>query len=300
MDLPRQLGPYRLVRRLGAGGMAEVFLAQSYGASGFERRVAIKTLLPALRGDATFERILIEEARVASRLAHRNLVAVQDLGVARGEYFVVMEFVDGSDLATLANGHAIDVALALHFAEQIAAALDCVHDARDEEGRPLGLVHRDVSPSNILVSHSGDVKLGDFGVAKATLLADITQSGVRKGKYAYMSPEQVTGGAIEAASDQFGLGVTLCELITGSRPFDGQGPLDTMERIRAAERPDLAAVPDDVRAIVMRLLAKDPSARFESAAAVCNAIAEVRRQRPLLDARAVGQFLAASKNASSR
>ncbi|MEI8259222.1 MAG: serine/threonine-protein kinase [Deltaproteobacteria bacterium] len=291
MDLPRQLGAYRLVRRLGSGGMAEVFLAVAYGASGFEKLVAIKTLLPELQGDATFEQLLIDEARVAARLSHRNLVQVHELGSAGGQYFVRMDYVDGVDLARALGAGAVSEGLALAIVSEVALALAAVHHATDEARRPLGLVHRDVSPSNILLSRQGDVKLADFGIAKATLLADRTAGAVRKGKYAYMSPEQVAGDSLDARSDQFGLAVTLVEMLTGRRPFDGGGPLETMERIREAAPPPLEDVAPDVRALVHRALARSPADRFSDIDALQDAVETARTARSRVPARALGSWV---------
>ncbi len=277
MDLPRQLGPYRLVRRLGHGGMAEVFLAEAYGASGFEKRVAVKTLLPELRGHGDLERLLIEEARLGARLAHRNLVGVHDLGVDDGVYYVRMDFVDGTDLATLLKRRLPGPALALWIVEEMALALDYVHRFTDGGARPLGLVHRDVSPSNVLCSRAGEVKLADFGIAKATLLADATRGNLRKGKYAYMSPEQVAGEPLTPASDQFSLGVILAELLGGERPFDGASPLAVMDRIREAKPPSLPGLPPDLRALVLRALARKPRDRFPDAFTLAAAVAAARR-----------------------
>ncbi|PID38040.1 MAG: hypothetical protein CSA65_04265 [Proteobacteria bacterium] len=235
------IGPYRLLARLGAGGMAEVYLARASGASGFEKRVAVKVLRAELADDPKLTRSLIEEARLGARLSHRNLVSVQDLGVADGSYYLRLDYVDGGDLRRLcAAGERPDAALALLIAEEIASALEYLHAVGDEQGRPLGLVHRDVSPTNILLSRQGDVKLADYGVVKATALKDATRANVRKGKYAYMSPEQVEGRPLTAASDQFTLGVTLAELLRGSRPFEGETPHQTMELVRAAAPPQLA------------------------------------------------------------
>ena len=270
------LGPYQLVCRLGRGGMAEVFLARAHGASGFVRDVAIKTLLPELVGTAELERALIGEARLAGRLSHRNLVAVLGLGVDDGIYYVVMEYVDGGDLARLARGVAMPLPLALLIAEELALALDHVHRARDDRGLSLGLVHRDVSPSNVLLSRAGEVKLADFGIAKATALADLTGAGTRKGTSAYMSPEQLAGEPLTAASDQFALAVTLIELTTGTRPFDGDTPLATMENVRRAVVPDLSGLPDDVVAIVRRALLVDPASRYPPGG-LYRAIAAARR-----------------------
>jgi serine/threonine-protein kinase len=286
-----RIGPYRIIRKLGQGGMAQVFLAVAFGASGFEKRVALKLLLPELEHSAELVHALIEEARLGAQLTHQNLVQVHQLGVAEGRYYVVMDFVDGQDLATLARRGPPPPELALLVGEELARALDYVHRVSDGAGRPLGLVHRDVSPSNVLCSRAGEVRLGDFGVAKATLLADITRGNVRKGKYAYMSPEQVAGEPLTSASDQFSLGVTLYELLAGHRPFDGEGVHDTMEKVRRAEPPDGAVLPPPARALVLRCLSKDPAARFASAEELRRALAEARRAFPEAGEPALGKWV---------
>ncbi|HEY5927036.1 MAG TPA: serine/threonine-protein kinase [Kofleriaceae bacterium] len=268
------LGPYQLVRRIGRGGMAEVFLARSYGASGFARTVAIKALAPELVGNADLERALIHEATLAGKLHHRNLVAVLGLGVDDGVYFVVMEYVDGGDLARVQ----LPEPLALHVVCELALGLAHLHAARDERGLPLGIVHRDISPSNVLVSSTGDVKLADFGIAKATALADLTGAGTRKGTYAYMSPEQLAGEAVSPASDQFGLAVTLVELITGRRPFGGDTPWAVMEAIRGGDA-QLDGLAGDVGQVVRRALALDPAARFAAVDELRIALDELRVTR---------------------
>jgi serine/threonine-protein kinase len=270
------LGPYQILRPLGRGGMAEVFLAAVHGASGFERRVAVKTLVPELQGDPALERALVHEARLAGRLAHRNLVAVLGLGVDDGVTYVVMEWVDGGDLDTLTRARRLPLPLVLLVAEELALGLDYLHRAVDDRGLPLGLVHRDVSPSNILVSRAGEVKLGDFGIAKATALADLT-GGTRKGKYAYMSPEQLAGEPLTGGSDQFALGVTLVELATGTRPFDGETPLATMDNVRRGRRPDLASLPAAVAALATRALAPAAADRYATSEELRVAIAAARR-----------------------
>jgi eukaryotic-like serine/threonine-protein kinase len=278
--LPRRtLGPYRLLRRLGAGGMAEVFLAVAYGASGFEKRVAVKTLLPELRDNPQLQRSLIEEARLGARLQHRNLVQVHDLGVADGVYYVRMDYVDGPDLRTLLAARRPPPELALLVAEEVALALRFVHLATDDDGRPLGLVHRDISPSNVLVSRAGEVKLADFGVAKATMLADVTQANVLKGKYSYMSPEQVKGEPLSPRSDQFSFGVTLVELLCGRRPYDGTTPLETMELVRSAAPPDLQPLDQDLQALLLRCLAATPDGRFPDDDQLLRALAACRQIR---------------------
>jgi serine/threonine-protein kinase len=277
--VPERIGPYRIVRRAGAGGMAEVFLAKAFGASGFEKDVAIKVLLPEHRGDPAMEKLLLEEAKLGARLSHECLVGVHELGVDAGVYYVRMDWVDGADLATLARAEPLETRLALLVAKRVALALAYVHAAADARGMPLGLVHRDVSPQNVLVSRSGEVKLGDFGIAKATRRADTTQANLRRGKYAYMSPEHVAREPLAARSDQFGLGVMLYELLVGRRPFDGESPLITLDRIREAAPPDTSSIDEDVADLVLRCLARDPADRFRETDALVRAIAEARRAR---------------------
>lgn len=277
----RTLGPYRLLRRIGAGGMAEVFLGLAFGASGFEKRVALKALQPQLRDNAKLVRLLIEEARLGALLQHRNLVQVHELGLADGIYYVRMDYVDGADLATLLQrGHCPPANLTLLIAEELVLALDYLHSATDDAGRPLGLVHRDVSPTNVLLSRAGEVKLADLGIAKATMLADVTQANEVKGKYAYVSPEQVAGAPLTGAADQFALGVTLMELLCGRRPYEGASPLETMDLIRAAAPPRLPGLDRDLRRLVLRCLARDPQQRFPGDEALLDAISRCRRKRP--------------------
>lgn len=265
MTLPRAFGPYQLVEKLGQGGMAEVFKAIAFGASGFEKHVVVKTMLPELRGDPQYERMFIEEARLHARLHHQNLIQVHELGIADGCYYVRLDWVDGADLASLARGEPVPEPFALWVADQVLLGLDFVHRANDPAGRPLGLVHRDVSPGNVLLSAEGEVRLADFGIVKATLLKDVTRAGVRKGKYAYMSPEQVTGRPLSAASDQFALAITLVELLTGTRPFDGATPLETMDRVKEAARPELIGLRPELQSVLWTALARSPDDRFPTA-----------------------------------
>lgn len=273
----RSVGPYQLIAPLGRGGMAEVHLALALGASGFARRVAVKLLAPELVGDSELERALIREAVIGGGLNHRNLVAVLGLGVADGAYYVVLEYLDGRDLARLLDGTPIEPSLALHIIHELALGLAYLHDARDDRGLALGLVHRDVGPANVLVSTTGDVKLGDFGIIKATALADRTAAGARKGRYAYMAPEQLAGEPVTAAADQFGLAITLVELIRGRRPFGGETPWALLEAMR--EPPELTGLAPDLAAIVGRALAPAARDRFSSTAAMAAALADARRAR---------------------
>ena len=275
MMMHRTIGPYQLVRLLGRGGMAQVHLAVAHGASGFERYVAIKTLAPELASDPELERALIREAVLGGALRHRNVVAVLGLGVDDG-YYVVLEYVDGNDLARHLDGP-LDEVLALHVVHELALGLAHLHAAKDARGLPLHIVHRDVSPANVLVSTTGDVKLGDFGIAKATSLADRTAAGTRKGRYCYMAPEQLAGDPVTAAADQFGLGATLVELVTGQRPFPGETPWALLEQIRGGLALELA---DDLRAIATRALAFAAADRFASVEDLRRAIADAQRVRP--------------------
>lgn len=257
VTFPRAFGAFELQERVGQGGMAEVFRALAFGASGFQKTVALKLLREEYVGEPAWERMFAEEARLQASLSHRCLVQAHDSGVSEGRPWVRLEWVDGCDLASLLRRGPLPVALACFVASELCLALHAVHGAVDAQGRALGLVHRDVSASNVLVSRAGEVRLGDFGIAKATLLKDQTRGGVRKGSWAYMSPEQVSGRPLSAASDVFSLATLTVELIRGARPFDGDTPIDTMDRIREAAVPDLGGLPDVVRAC----FAKEPSSR---------------------------------------
>jgi len=292
----RAIGPYELVRRLGRGGMAEVHLAVAHGASGFQRKVAIKLLAPELAGDHELERALIHEATVGGRLHHRNLVAVLGLGLHDGNYYAVLEYVDGRDLASHLDGP-VDEELALYVVHELALGLAHLHAARDERGLPLGLVHRDVGPANTLVSTTGDVKLGDFGIVKATALADRTGAGTRKGRYAYMAPEQLAGEPVTAAADQFGLAVTLVELVTGERPFAGPheaSPWTLLEAIRASSA-NASGLAADLAAIVHRALSFDAGARYQDLGELAEAVADARARRPRISAVEFGAWVARAR-----
>jgi eukaryotic-like serine/threonine-protein kinase len=275
MTLPARIGPHRVLARLGRGGLGEVFLAESYGASGFVRRVAVKRLAPELADDAELERALVQEGVLGGQLRHRGLVQVLGLGVDAGRYHVVMEWIDGVDLAALVARGPVPRACALLVLEEVALALDYVHRACDADDRPLGLVHRDIGAANIRLSREGEVKLVDLGLLKATQRADRTRGDLRKGTYAYMSPEQVAGEPLTPASDVFALGVLAAELLTGLRPFDGATPLATMDAIRAAALPPWPELGPDDRALLARCLAAAPSERA-SAVDVRRALSAMR------------------------
>lgn len=269
MSLP--FGRYQLLRKIASGGMGQVFLARAAGASGFDKLLVIKRILPYLAEDEEFLAMFLDEARIAARLNHPNLVQIFELGEALGSTYLAMEYVPGEDLRRLER-RALDrekplpIGLACRIIADAASGLHHAHQARDPQGRPLNLIHRDVSPQNILVGFSGAVKLIDFGVAKAAGSSQKTASGVLKGKYPYLSPEQATGKPLDPRSDQFSLGVTFWELLTGRRLFKGDNDLATLERVKACEIPppsELAPqVPEALDALVLRTLAKRPEDRF--------------------------------------
>ena len=275
-------GRYRIHRRIARGGMAEVFEAAVLGASGFERRVALKRMLPTHDADPSFARMFVDEARIASHLHHANIVAVLDYGVLDGRPFQVLELVDGMDLVGLRRfgeerGVPVPEDLALFVCAEIARALDHAHRATDGEGRPLGIVHRDVSPANVLVSWSGDVKLSDFGIAFAHERDEVTHGGVTKGKLSYMSPEQATGGEVDGRTDVFALGCVLHALLAGRSPLTGP---DAVRKLILDGELDLdpGLVPD-VRAIVSRATRRDREARYRNASDLGDAMLDRLAER---------------------
>ena len=289
-DQPTSLGPYVLEQRVAAGGMAEVYVARRRGPHGFEKTVALKRILPELAHDPEFVAMFVDEARVSARLCHPNVVQIFDFGDEGDELYMAMEYVEGTTVAKLMRAAAarrapLGVEIAIQITLSVLRALDYVHNARDAHGAPLGLVHRDVSPGNLLISRGGEVKLTDFGIMRATELERRTNAGQVKGKLGYMSPEQVTGGELDARSDLFAAGIVLGELLTLAPLFGSGNEVRVLERIRdgdltAFER-SKAAIPDDLRRVVYRALAPAPADRFASAAAFAEALEELVRRRRL-------------------
>src|SRR5450755_3328143 len=257
--VPLHLGPYELVERVATGGMAEVYLARRAGPHGFQKVVAVKRILPQLAKDTDFVAMFVDEARVCARLSHPNIVQVFDFGEEGGELYMAMEYVDGTTGARLiraaaAKGEELPLDVCLHLALSVLRGLEYAHSARDEDGKPLSLVHRDVSPGNVLIDRSGAVKLTDFGIARAAVIERRTDAGQLKGKLGYMSPEQVVGRELDARSDLFTLGIVLAEMITLRPLFSGGRELDVLLRIRDADvgaidrNPNIA---DDVKAVLL-------------------------------------------------
>ncbi len=280
------LGRYKLLRRVGTGGMAEVWKAVVRGPAGFEKVVAIKRILPHLLGETDSE-MFAAEAKLVARLEHPNIVQVFDFGVGdpnathgpgltHADYYMAMEYVAGQDLCDLLRrladrGRRMPIEAALFIAGEVAKALAYAHAETDADGRPLGIVHRDISPQNILVSYRGEVKVVDFGIAKVASAVAQTQSGVWKGKIGYLSPEQANLRPLDHRSDLFGIGLLLYEMVTGRRLFTGDSSDAIFERIAAfqgLEPAALAEIPERVRPIVGRLLQADREARYQDAAAV--------------------------------
>jgi serine/threonine protein kinase len=272
----QQFGKYVLQRRLAEGGMAEVFLAKQTGMEGFEKLVVVKRILPQLCSDDSFVKMFLNEARVAARLNHPNVVQIFDLGKLGEQYFIAMEYVHGEDLRTLIKTaderkRRPNHGLACRVLADTLAGLHYAHTRVGADGKPLGLVHRDVSPQNVLVTYEGSVKLVDFGIAKATreVGAAQTQAGLLKGKYAYMAPEQARGQKLDARSDVFCIGVLLWELTTWQRLFKRPTEMATLmavahEPIRSPKTVD-ATIPNELEWLIMKALARNPDERFGSA-----------------------------------
>jgi eukaryotic-like serine/threonine-protein kinase len=291
-EVAERFGPYTCVRRLGVGGMAETFLAVQHGTAGFEQRVCMKFMLASLRNDRTFRQMFLREATIAASLRHANIVGVIDVDEEAG--YIVLELVDGVDLRTLLDA-APSRRLQPHHVSLIAVelckALAYAH-ARTRRGQPFGIVHRDISPSNVLVSHYGEIKLTDFGVAKAMgSVAEPPSTGI-KGKLCYMSPEQTRGENLDGRSDLFSLGIMLFELLAGVRPFDGPTDAQTLLRIESGKHPSLVElapeVPGGLALVIERMLRRDPDHRYPSADACIDALA--RFAAPITTYRELGEL----------
>jgi len=272
---PSAFGRYTLLERLAVGGMAEVFRAKITSSHGFEKILVVKRILPHLAADPNFVSMFIDEAKLTAQLTHPKIVQVLDFGEVRGQFFTALEYIDGFDglgLLRIAAQKRVHVPrpLAVFIVSEILEALDYAHNARDMEGKPMQIVHRDISPSNIFISKRGDVKLGDFGIAHAQRRESKTQAGTLKGKYGYMSPEQVVGRPIDARSDLFAVGVVLAELLTGRRLFSAPADLDVLLKVRDVKLDRLdkygADLPKALDRIVRGALRKNPRERFGSAA----------------------------------
>ncbi|UJR80538.1 serine/threonine-protein kinase [Sandaracinus amylolyticus] len=274
MKKPIPFGKYVLLERINVGGMAEVFKAKAFGVEGFERLVAVKRILPSIAEDQEFITMFIDEAKISVQLTHANIAQIFDLGKVGESYFIAMEFVHGKDLRAIFDrarkrGETTPVPMSCYIAMKICEGLDYAHNKKDAAGRDLNLVHRDVSPQNCLISYDGETKLIDFGIAKAAGKAGRTQAGILKGKFGYMSPEQVRGLPLDRRSDIFAVGIVLYELLTGERLFVGESDFSTLEKVRNVEIMPPSTynrrIPEELEQIVLKALAKDVDDRYQTA-----------------------------------
>lgn len=274
---------YKVIRKIDAGGMAEIFVGQASSLEGIHRTVAIKRVRPHLATNRRFIQMFIDEARLCMRLTHANITQVFDVGRAQGTYFLVMELVDGGNLRKIIQlaserDYRIPIEYAVHIVIEVAKGLAHAHEAKDEFDKPLRIVHRDLSPPNILLSKSGEVKVTDFGLAKAKSHIESTDPGVVKGKFSYLCPEATEGYEVDARADIFSLGIVLHELLTGRRLFLGKTDLETVELVRQCNvLPPSAFNPridQELDAVVMMALEKDRRKRFQSARDFGDALAK--------------------------
>ena len=272
MSYPIPFGKYLLLERVNVGGMAEVFKAKAFGVEGFERILAIKRILPNMADDDEFINMFVDEARIAVQLSHANVVQIYELGKYENQYYIAMEYVAGKDLRSVldhvrAKKELLPLPASAFIVSKICEGLDYAHRKADPTGRPLNVIHRDVSPQNILVSYEGAVKITDFGIAKAEDRASKTQAGVLKGKFGYMSPEQVRGLEIDHRSDIFAVGILMYEMITGKRLFLGESDFSTLEKVRNADVPSPSQVNPNVspelERVMMKALAKERDERYQ-------------------------------------
>jgi len=280
---PKRFGRYELLERIAVGGMAEIFRARVRGAEGFEKIVVIKRLLPHMAADPKFNAMFIDEAKMTSRLVHPKIAQTYELGRHDEQLYIAMEYVDGIDALALLRECAqrsrrLAAGICVHIVQSVLDALDFAHNQVDADGRPMGVIHRDISPSNVLMSRRGDVKLIDFGIARAVERAHQTKAGTLKGKYGYMSPEQVLGDSLDARSDLFAAGVVLSELLTGRRLFAAANELDVLLMVRDAKLERLehfgGHVDPALMTILHNALHKNREQRYQSAAAMREALDE--------------------------
>ena len=284
----QRLGPYVLDERLGSGGMAEVYLARRDGPYGFAKRHAIKKILPQLSRDPRFVAMFCDEARICAALMHPNIVQVVDFGEVDGELFMAMEYVEGTSCAKLLRLAAkqrrrFPVAAAVFVAHEILRGLHFAHHAVDRRGRSLGIVHRDVSPGNVLIGRAGEVKLTDFGIVQSSFVDRRTYPGELKGKLGYMSPEQTAGSSLDPRSDIFSAGILLAEMLIARPLFPGRSEMDVLTRIFEADLRVLVEFRDTIDSQLFEILgtalARRPDDRFSSAREFADALADFGRRR---------------------
>jgi len=280
---------YQVVERIDVGGMAEIYRGKGLSLQGIEKTVAIKRILPALTQKPKFVTMFLDEARLAMHLNHANIVQVFDVGRSGGTYFLIMEYVEGGNLKRLLDrmmerGERMPIPLACFIASEVCKGLSYAHALRDEQGSHLRIVHRDISPSNILFSRSGEVKITDFGLAKAMTHVELTDPGIIKGKFSYLCPEALIEGAdLDHRADLFSLGIILWEMLAGKRLFLAETDAAILELIERADVPSLRRInpdgPPELEDLVNKALAKSPEQRFPTAAAFSDALLEILFKR---------------------
>jgi serine/threonine-protein kinase len=275
-NLPAAFGRYELIELIATGGMAHIFRARLGSAEGTSKELVIKRVLPHLLENRDFIDMFVDEARITMPLTHGNIVQVFEFGQEGPDYFLAMEFVHGRNLETVLkcveeSKQQLPLPIALFISSEVAKGLDYAHRFRDPHDRPTGIIHRDVSPQNILVGFQGEVKLTDFGIAKAKSRIRTTSQGIIRGKASYLSPEQAECTELDGRSDQFSLGAVLYEMITGVRPFDGETEIATLQKVRdtivqapSRLRPE---IPSEIDGLILKALSREPDRRFENAGA---------------------------------
>jgi serine/threonine-protein kinase len=272
--MPESQQRYRVIEKLESGGMAEVFRAESEGLQGFRKQVAIKRVLPHLSSKTKFISMFLDEARLSAQLSHSNVVQVFDIGVGDNAYFIVMEFVDGANLKVIVDhlhkvGRDCPIEIAVAISLALCEGLAYAHELTDSNGVPLHIVHRDMSPPNVLITKHGEIKIVDFGLAKANSQLEKSEPGIIKGKFSYLSPEAAVGDEVDARSDLFAVGIILWELLSGQRLFLGETDFQTVKKIQAAVVPPITQfnprVPPTLDRIIARALARDRSQRYPNA-----------------------------------
>jgi serine/threonine protein kinase len=300
MDQITQFGKYQLLERIAVGGMAELFLGKMTGDQGFEKLVALKCILPQFCAQPEVVESFIDEAKLAAFLQHENIVQIYDFGCMGNRYFMAMEYLVGKDLRQILdgcrqNGVPLPLEHSLYVVSRICAGLDYAHNLTDYRGQGLQIVHRDINPQNVFICYSGMVKILDFGIAKAAGRSSCTQSGVIKGKAAYMSPEQATGKPVDRRSDIFALGILLYELASGKRMFQGN-PLEILEQVRTARYLPAAVsapgLPSGLYEVMDRALARNPEDRYPDCGKMLSDLEDCIHALPnRSDTRQLGQFL---------
>lgn len=298
--MEKRFGNYILLKRLAVGGMGEIFLAKESKGSNIERYVVIKKIISGFTEDEKFVNMFLDEARIAMLLTHPNIVQIYDFGSVEDNFYLSMEFLEGRDLRRilkkLGENKPLEYKYAVHIAHSICSALHYAHTKTDSQGSPLNIIHRDISPQNIFITFDGVVKLLDFGIAKARIRTSKTQTGVLKGKYSYMSPEQVKGEPIDPQADIFSLGIVLYEMTTGKRLFKRKNELQTLKAVVSEPiLPPTSIIPDypeKLSAIVMKALERDKKKRYSSCLEMQEALEEFMESTGIIPSpKKLGDFL---------